>query len=117
MNTQYEIHGRIFDFVIRGLKVPRYLPKSVDAKIITEQYIRCLTSVGANANEADGALTNKDITHGFTVVRKELKETYYWLRVISELYANLQPRLKPLLEENYELIKIVSTIIRKIAQR
>lgn len=115
MDTQYEIHDRIFQFVIRGLKVPRYLPKTLESKIIIAQYIRCITSVGANANEADGAVTKKDVAHCFSIVRKELKETYYWIRIISELYTDLQPRLKELLKENFELIKIISTIIKRIS--
>lgn len=60
MNKQYDIHERIFNFVIRGLKVVKYLPKTVEAKIIIDQYIRSLTSTGANDNEADGVTSKKD---------------------------------------------------------
>lgn len=111
MDTQYEIHRRIFKFVIRGLKVPQYLPKTTEAKIIIDQYVRALTSVGANDNEADGASSRKDFIHCYTVVRKELKEVRYWLRVIGELYSTLTTRLSELLREGEELIKIVSSII------
>ena len=111
MDTQYEIHTRIFSFVIRGLKVPRYLPKSIESKIIIGQYVRALTSDGANDNEADGASSRKDFIYCYTVVRKELKETRYWLRIIAEVYSSLEPRLAKLIEEANELIKIVSSII------
>lgn len=111
MNTQYEIHDRIFSFVIRGLKVVRYLPKTIEAKIITDQYVRALTSVGANDNEADGVTSTRDFIHAYTIVRKELKEVRYWLRIIVELYPQLIPRVKELLDESDELIKIVSSII------
>ena len=59
MEKQYEIHERIFTFVVKGLKVPQYLPKNTESKIISEQYLRCLTSVGANASEADGTSNKK----------------------------------------------------------
>jgi len=111
MSTQYEIHDRIFSFVIRGLKVIRYLPKTIEARIIVEQYVRALTSVGANDNEADGVTSKRDFIHAYTIVRKELKKVRYWLGVIAELYNNLKPRLQNLLKENEELIKIVSSII------
>ena len=111
MQQQYEIHGRIFTFVISGLKAILNFPKTLEVKTITDQYIRSLTSVGANDNEADGALTKKDFIHCYTIVRKELKETRYWLKVISELYVGLKSQLKPLIQENEELIKIISTII------
>lgn len=111
MSTQYEIHDRIFSFVIRGLNVIRYLPKTIEATIIIEQYVRALTSVGANDNEADGVTSKRDFIHTYTIVRKELKEVRYWLRVIAELYSALKPHLQSLLKENEELIKIVSSII------
>jgi four helix bundle protein len=117
MGKQYEIHQRIFQFVVRGLQVPRYFPKTIEAKIITDQYIRAITSVGANDNEADGALTKKDFLHCYTIVRKELKETNYWLKIISELFIPLKSRLRLLLDESQELIKIISTIINKTSKQ
>ena len=111
MDKQYEIHDRIFIFVTRGLKVIRFLPKNIESKIIIDQYVRSLTSVGANDNEADGVTSKKDFIHVYTIVRKELKEARYWLRIIAELNGELKPRLANLLQENEELIKIVSAII------
>lgn len=116
MQKQYVIHDRIFNFVVRGLKVVRFLPKTTESKIITEQYIRALTSVGANDSEADGVTSKKDFIHVYTIVRKELKETLYWLRIITELYVDLKPRLQSLLQENEELIRIVSSIIISAAK-
>lgn len=111
MGSQYEIHERVFSFVVRGLKVIRYLPRSPESKVIIDQYVRAITSVGANDNEADGVTSKKDFIHAYTIVRKELKETRYWIRIISELYPHLSSRLGNLLQENDELIKIISSII------
>lgn len=111
MNKQIDIHERIFRFVTRGLKVIPHLPKTIEAKIIIDQYARSLTSVGANDNEADGTSTKNDFIHICTTVRKELKEARYWLRIIAELYPNLTSRLTSLIGESEELIKIISKII------
>lgn len=111
MDTQVDIHDRVFRFVTRGLKVIPYLPRTTEAKIIIDQYARSLTSVGANDSEADGTSTKNDFVHVCTVVRKELKETRYWLRIIAELYPPLSARLKSLIGESEELIKIISKII------
>jgi len=111
MSTQYEIHDRIFQFVVRGLKVPHFLPRSIESQIIINQYIRAITSIGANDNEADGVTSKKDFIHVYTIVRKELKETRYWLRIISETYPVVRKRMDLLLNESDELIKIVSSII------
>lgn len=111
MNKPIDIHERMFRFVARGLKVIPTLPSTTEAKIIVNQYARSLTSVGANDNEADGTSTKNDFLHVYTIVRKELKETRYWLRVICELYPKLSTRLINLLQESEELVKIVSKII------
>lgn len=111
MEIKYEIHGRIFKYVVKGLSLPKYLPKSVESQIIIKQYVRSLTSVGANDNEADGAASKRDFIHLYSLVRKELKETLYWLRIISELYTEINPQINPLIQENQELIRIVSAII------
>ncbi len=111
MEKPIDIHERIFDFVSRGLKVIPTLPKTVEAGIIINQYARSLTSVGANDNEADGTSTSNDFIHVYTVVRKELKETRYWLRVIGAVYPHLAARLGNLILESEELVKIISKII------
>ncbi len=116
MRQEYDIHERIFTFVVRGLKVPRNIPKTIESKTLIDQYVRSLTSVGANDNEADGVSSKKDFIHVYTIVRKELKETRYWIRIIAATYIHLEPRLKQLVQENEELIKIVSSIIVSAAK-
>lgn len=111
MSRRYEIHDRIFQFVTRGLKVPRFLPNTIESKIVIDQYVRALTSVGANDNEADGVTSKKDFIHAYTIVRKELKEAQYWLRIVAELTPSLKSRLQNIIDESEELIKIVSSII------
>lgn len=112
---KFDIHARIFDFVIEVLKSIKYIPLSVENKIITNQLIRAVTSTGANDQEADGVSSKRDFIHCYTIVRKELKETSYWLSILSELDGKLKLRLNSLLSENQELIKIVSTIIKNAA--
>lgn len=111
MKKPIDIHERIFQFITRGLKVIPHLPVTTEAKIIINQYARSLTSVGANDNEADGTSTKNDFIHVYTIVRKELKETRYWLRVIAEVYPRLAHRLTNLIRESEELVKIISKII------
>ncbi|MFZ5844858.1 MAG: four helix bundle protein [Patescibacteria group bacterium] len=111
MEKPRDIHERIFSFVSRGLKVIAFLPKTIEARIIIDQYARSLTSVGANDNEADGTSTKNDFLHVYTIVRKELKEVRYWMRIINSLYPKIGRRLVNLIGESEELIRIVSKII------
>lgn len=113
MNNNHDIHERIYQFVVRGLKIIRFVPKTPENLIIINQFTRSLTSMGANDQEADGTMTKKDFIAKYTIVRKEAKETYYWLRLLSDINSSLKTRMQSILQENEEIIRIVSTIITK----
>lgn len=106
-----DIHDRIYKFVIRVLKLIKQLPKTPENLIIIGQIARSVTSMGANDREADGTTTKKDFIHKYSIVRKEGKETDYWLNIIADTNPNFKPRMKDLISEGIEIIKIVSTII------
>lgn len=112
-NSQYKynIYPRIFKFVIEVIKLTRIVPKSEENKVVVSQMLRSVTSVGANANEADGVSTKKDFIHCFTVVRKEGKETTYWLLLLSELNLQIKNETDNLIREGNEIVSIVSKII------
>lgn len=114
---KFDIHDRIFHFVIDGLKLIKYIPQTVENKIIVNQLVRSLTSAGANDQEADGVSSRKDFIHCYTIVRKELKETRYWLSILSELDSKLRIKFSNSIKENDELIKIVSSIISKASAK
>jgi four helix bundle protein len=71
--------------------------------------------MGANDQEADGAMTKKDFMHGFTIVRKEGKETVFWLRLISKTNSGFVSDADILAQEGNEVVAIVSTIIKNSA--
>jgi four helix bundle protein len=108
---EYDIHERIFNFVIAVILFLSKVPKTPTNLIFIGQCIRSVTSMGANDQEADGALTTKDFIHGFTIVRKEGKETVYWLRVIARTNKDLISEADVLIKEGNEIVAVVSTII------
>lgn len=112
----YDIHERIFNFIVRVIEFSDKLPKTYTNLIILNQITRSVTSMGANDQEADGALTKKDFIHGFTLVRKEGKETVFWLRLIGRISLKQSKELEDLIREGGEIVAIVSTIIIKTSK-
>src|SRR3989344_7510181 len=113
-NRKYDIHERIFNFIVKVIKFLNNLPKTPGNIIFINQITRSVTSMGANDQEADGALTRKDFSHGFTIVRKEGKETVFWLRIIEEtIPQKFSADAQELINEGREIVAIVSTIIIK----
>jgi len=111
--TTYDIHERIFYFVVDVIKFVKPLSRTVDSEIIIKQIIRSVTSMGANDQEADGALTKKEFVHRYSIVRKEGKETIFWLKLIGALDKTKYKKTEILKKEGLEIVAIVSTIISK----
>ena len=88
------------------------LPKTDSNTIIIQQLLRCATSIGANDQEADGVSTRKDFIHYYTIVRKETKETNFWLKLISDTNPTLKPKMEAILKEGQEIALIISSIIK-----
>lgn len=110
-NEPKDIHERIYQFVIRVIKLAKVLPKTQENLILINQAVRSTTSIGANDQEADGTDSRKDFIAKYAIVRKEGKETNYWLRLIADINPSFRDRMGDLLQEGKELVKIVSAII------
>lgn len=110
---EYDIHKRIFNFVIRVLKLIKELPKTSQNLVFIQQITRSVTSMGANDQEADGSNSRREFTRSFTIVKKETKETNYWLQIIAETNSGYKKRIEPLIQEGQEIEAIVSSIIQK----
>jgi four helix bundle protein len=84
------------------------LPKIPECEGIRRQLSNSGTSIGANFEEADGALTRKDFVNKAGIARKEAKETRYWLMIINGYYLN---GLETDIQACEEIINILSAIL------
>ncbi len=110
----YDIHERIYQFIVRVIKLVNKLPKTPSNLVIIAQILKSATSMGANDQEADGTLTKKDFLSKFGIVRKENNETNFWLRLIADTNSPIiRKEALELLEEGKELVAIISSILIK----
>ena len=89
------------------------LPKNTINFKLIDQIISSGTLMGANYREANETETKKDFKYRIIIYRKEGKETVYWLNLIIEANPKLEIRIKPLLQESIELVKIFAAILEK----
>ena len=106
-----DIHERIYKFVIQVIKLTKMLPKNPQNDVIIHQIVKSASSMGANDQEADGAESKKDFIAKYAIVKKENKETNYWLRVIEDTNPGISIRMDHLKKEGLELVRIISAII------
>lgn len=110
----YDIHERIYKFIVRVITLVNKLPKTPSNLVIIAQLLRSATSMGANDQEADGTLTKKDFVSKFGIVRKENKETNFWLRLTSDTNSKeINKESLEILAEGKELVAIISSILNK----
>ena len=101
----------------RIIKVAVSLPNSKIGNHIQGQILRSGTSPAPNYGEAQSAESRSDFIHKLKIALKELRETKVWLLII--LRAELikpNDKLKPLLNENDELISILFCSIETARQ-
>ena len=92
----------------------RSLPRTVSNDEDGRQLIRASGSVAANYIEAQEALSKKDFRMRVRISRKEAKECRLWLRLLDVTgNRELSTRRDKLIAECFELIKILTAIVKK----
>ena len=112
-NTDKDIHARIYRLVVNCFSdVVKKIPKTTENLPIISQLSSSLTSIGANDHEADAANSKKDFIAKYAIVKKETKETKYWLSLVKDTNMVSAVVVEPYIRESQEILLIVSTIIK-----
>ncbi len=76
------------------------------------QLLRSATSVGANIEEAIGAISRKEFIMKATIAYKEARESLYWLRLLAETQKEDGAIINTLKSEATEIVKILNAILK-----
>ena len=76
------IKTKTFDFAILSIDLYKKL-LSKNEYVLSKQFFRSATSIGANVEEADAGYSKKDFTAKMSIASKEARETLYWIRLIE----------------------------------
>jgi four helix bundle protein len=108
-----EFLSRIESFADRVLDVVEVLEATKCPRRLIEQMAAAGTSVGANAFEADEAMSRPDFVKTLSIVNKELNETRFWLRLVTRRGWIPATRLTDLLVEAETLKRIIGAMIAR----
>lgn len=112
INSEKNIHIRINKFTISCfVNIVKKIPKHTENTRIIQQISASLTSIGANDQEADATDSTKDFVAKYKIVKKETKETEYWLRFLKDTEILQSDLLEPYIKECHEILLIVSKIV------
>ncbi|MGB2225893.1 MAG: four helix bundle protein [Polaribacter sp.] len=82
--------------------------KTEASRIIGKQMIRSVTSTASNYRAACVARSQRDFYAKLSIVVEEADETLFWLEMLRNARFTESKKVSPLIEENLELLKIVS---------
>ncbi len=79
--------------------------------VLSNQLLRCGTSIGANVEEASGGQSRKYFLAKMYIAYKEARETKYWLRLLQHSQLTKIDVTNELTYVN-EIIRILSSIVK-----
>ena len=105
-----------FQFALDSINAYKILI-SKNEYILSKQFLRSSTSIGANVNESQEAVSSADFINKLSIALKEARETIYWLKLLAESnYLEKEVYVK-LIADCEEIMKIIRSIILTIKQK
>jgi four helix bundle protein len=109
----FEIKPRVFVFacdIVRAFPKTRLDPPSLK---VWSQLIASATSSGAHLEEAAAGGSRAHFLSLMRGALREMRESHYWLRLMSATNLEGSTKVASLVEEARELVAILSAIVRR----
>lgn len=100
-----------FELAVLGVEFYKILIDKKKEIILSKQFLRLITSVGANVREAVNAQSKADFIHKLSISQKECDETMYWLELLKETNYISEEEFNSIYPKCNEVLKIIRSII------
>ena len=104
-------------FALKSIKLYRYLIEEKREYVLSRQFLRSATSIGANVKEAIRGQSDADFGAKMNIALKEASEAEYWLELMQESNYISSQDGEDMLDACRELIKILMAIVRTIFEK
>ena len=105
------IQKKSFEFAIRVVNAYKYLQTEKKEFVLSKQFLRSGTSIGANVEEAIGGQSKKDFISKISIAYKEARETKYWVNLLKATRYLEEKEADGIINDVEELCKILSSIL------
>lgn len=105
------IQSKSFAFAIRVVKLYQHLTVNSKEFVLSKQFLRSGTAVGALVREAQNAESKADFIHKLAIAQKECDETIYWLELMAETQYIDKPVFESMSNDANELLKMIRSAI------
>jgi four helix bundle protein len=103
---------RAFEFGVRVLKMACQFPGKPGFYRVLDQITAAGTSVASNLEEAQGAYSRADFFHAVNIARKEARECWVRLRMLSKCGVMAENRFAKLIAEGDAIVAILTRIMK-----
>lgn len=104
------LKSKSYSFALHSITICRKLQENKEY-ILSKQFMRSATSVGANIREANNAQSKADFIHKLSISIKECDESQYWLELLKDSLFISEEDFQNLHSEALEIHRILTRII------
>jgi four helix bundle protein len=104
------IEAKSFNFALQSIQIYKLLIRQ-NEYVLSKQFLRSSTSIGANVREASAGYSKKDFAAKMSIASKEARESLYWIQLI-ETSTFIDFDFKKIKEESETLIRILTSIVK-----
>jgi len=104
------VKAKSFDFALKSIELYKLL-LTKNEFVLSKQFLRSATSIGANVEEANAGYSKKEFASNMSIASKEARESYYWLRLLeSGKFVDFD--YSEIKSDCDELVKILTSIVK-----
>jgi len=108
-NPAYE---KAYALAVRIVNAYRHLSEQKREFVLSKQLLRSGTSIGANLAEANGAISEADLSAKVSIAYKESQETKYWLSLLKDTGYLDQKSFDSIFSDVDEVAAILFSILK-----
>ncbi len=110
-------YEKSFAFAIRVVKAYKWLCEFKKEYVMSKQFLRSGTSIGANIKEAMNAQSKKDFISKYSIALKEASEAEYWIELLAAgEYFDVR-EAKSLLSDINEIISLLTASVKTAKEK
>jgi four helix bundle protein len=106
------LYDKAYAFAIRVVNAYRFLAEERREFVLSKQFLRCGTSIGANIAEANGAISCADFSAKISIAYKECLEVKYWLSLLKDTGYIDERAFQSMHADADELARIMFSILK-----
>ena len=106
-----------YKFALRIVKLYKYLSVEKKEFVLSKQWLKSETSIGANIKEALQGSSEANFVHKLSISLKEASETEYWLELLKDSEYIDSSHFESIIVDCTELLKLLTHSIKKVKNK